>query len=183
MAGKQGSICIALTDIGRYLLGLADDFDYGPDHDGQGAVVVQPNFDVVFLAPSPLAEATIGRFAERRAKGVGTLLRIAKKAILAAAVSGMTADQVLETLRRLSSKPIPANVAREIHGWFNQCRRIMVRPAVLIRCPDHETATRVIGVLGDRVVPISETVLELRGPDAKSEVLRKLQSQGIFVDR
>jgi len=183
IAGERGSICVVLTDVGRYLLGLADDFDYGPEHDGQGAVVVQPNFDVVFLAPSPLAEAAIGRFAERHAKGGGTLLRITKKAILAAASSGMTADQVLETLRRLSSKPIPANVTREIQGWFDQCRRIMVRPAVLIRCPDHETATRVIGVLGDRVLPISETVLELRAPGAKSEVLRKLQSQEIFVDR
>lgn len=183
IAGERGSICVALTDVGRYLLGLADDFDYGPEHDGQGAVVVQPNFDVVFLAPSPLAEATIGRFAERHAKGVGTLLRLTKKAILAAAAGGMTADQVLETLRRLSSKPIPANVTREIQGWFDQCRRITVRPAVLIRCPDHETATRVIGVLGNRVVSISETVLELRDAGAKSEALRKLQSQGIFVDR
>jgi hypothetical protein len=183
IAGERGSICIALTDVGRYLLGLANDFDHGPEHDGEGAVVVQPNFDVVFLAPSPLAEATIGRFAERHAKGVGTLLRITKKAILAAAAGGMTADQVLQTLRRLSSKPIPANVTREIQGWFDQCRRIIVRPAVLIRCPDHETATRVIGVLGNRVVPISETVLELRVLGSKSEVVRKLQSQGIFVDR
>ena len=132
-------VYIAIASPGRYLLGSADDFDYGHDHDAQGQIVVQPNFEIVFLAPSPLAEASLARFAQRKSRGVGSLFSITKKSILVAAGSGMTAAQVLETLANLSAKPMPANVAREIAGWFDRCRRINVRSAFLIHCPDADT--------------------------------------------
>ena len=164
------------------MLGLAEDFDYGHDDDAQGHLVVQPNFDVVFLSPSPLAEATLARFAERKGRGVGTLFAITKKSILSAAGSGMTAAQVLDGLERLSAKPIPANVAREIAGWFDQCRRITVRSAVLIHCPDADTAARVVGASGKQAVPLTDTVVELSDARAKNELLRKLHGLGIFVE-
>jgi hypothetical protein len=72
----------------------------------------RPCVKVGFLAPSPLSEAALARFAERKARGVGALFTITKKSILAAAGSGMKAPQVLETLQRVSAKPVPANVAR-----------------------------------------------------------------------
>lgn len=180
--GERGEPCIALTTPGRYLLQLAEDFNYGHEHDGQGQVVVQPNFDVVFLAPAPLVEAAIARFAERKRRGHGTLFIITKKSILAAAGSGMTIEQVLETLQHASVKPIPANVAREITGWFEQCRRISVRSAILIACPDAETAGRVVAASGNRAVLLTETVVELADARAKTELLRKLHGMGVFVD-
>jgi hypothetical protein len=180
--GSKG-VCFALTDAGRYLLGMAEDFDYGHESEAQGQVVVQPNFEVVFLAPSPLAEAALARFAERKGRGVGALFTITKKSILAAAGSGMKAAQVLETLQRLSAKPVPANVAREIAGWFKQCRRIQVRSTVLIQCPDADTAARVVGASGKRATTLTDTVVELPDARAKTELLRKLHGLGIFTDR
>jgi hypothetical protein len=173
--------CFSLTDIGRYFLGIGKDFDYGQGQEGQGHVVVQPNFDIVFLSPSPLAEATISRFAERKARGHGTLFVITKKSILAAAGSGITVSQVLDTLKNASSKPIPANVEREIAGWFDQCRRIQVRSSILIHCPDAETAGRVLAAGGKKTVAITETVVELLEAKAKAEILRKLQGSGVFI--
>ena len=175
-------VSIALASPGRYLLGGANDFDYGHDHDGQGQIVVQPNFEIVFLAPSPLAEASLARFAQRKSRGVGALFSITKKSILAAAGSGMTAAQVLETLTRLSAKPIPANVAREIAGWFDQCRRISVHSAVLIHCPDADTAARVVAAGGKKAVLLTDTVVELTDSRAKTELLRKLHGLGIFTE-
>ncbi len=180
--GSQG-VCFALTGAGRYLLGLAEDFDYGHEPEVQGQVVVQPNFEVVFLAPSPLAEAALARFAERKGRGVGALFTITKKSILAAAGSAMKAPQVLEALQRLSAKPIPANVAREIAGWFAQCRRIQVRSAVLIHCPDANTAACVVAASGKRATALTDTVVELTDARAKTELLRKLHALGIFADR
>jgi hypothetical protein len=177
----RGGICFTLTPAGRYLLELAEDFDYGRDHDAQGQLVVQPNFDIVFLAPSPLAEAALARFAERKGRGVGALFAITKKSIFSAAGSGMTASQVLDGLERLSTKPIPANVAREIAGWFDQCRRITVRSAVLIHCPDAETAARVVAASGKQAVALTDTVVELADARAKNELLRKLHGLGIFT--
>ncbi len=176
----RDATCFTLTAAGRYLLGLAEDFDYGHDHDAQRALVVQPNFEIVFLSPSPLAEATLARFAERKGCGIGALFGITKKSILAAAGSGMTAAQVLDSLERLSAKPIPANVAREIAGWFDQCRSIAVRSAVLIHCPDADTAARVVAVGGKQATALTDTVVELADTKAKTAVLRKLRGLGIF---
>ncbi len=172
--------CFTLTAVGRYLLGLAEDFNYGHDHEAQRALVVQPNFEVVFLAPSPLAEATLARFAERKGRGIGALFGITKKSILAAAGSGMTVAQVLDSLERLSAKPIPANVAREIAGWFDQCRSIAVRSAVLIHCPDADTAARVVAAGGKQATALTDTVVELADTKAKTALLRKLHGLGIF---
>ncbi|MCC6124197.1 MAG: helicase-associated domain-containing protein [Pirellulales bacterium] len=181
VAGKSGEPCFSLTDIGRYLLGIGKDFDYGQGQADQGQVVVQPNFDIVFLAPSPLAEATIARFAERKTRGQGTMFAITKKSIITAAGGGMTAAQVLDTLKNVSCKPIPANVTREVTGWFNQCRKIQVRPSILIHCPDAETAARVLAAGGKKTVALTDTVVELMEAKAKTEILRKLQGSGVFV--
>ena len=176
-------VYVSLTGPGRYLLGLTTDFDYGHDHDSQDKIIVQPNFDVVFLAPSPLAEASLARFAERKSRGVGSLFRITKKSIFAASGSGATADQAIETLSRLSAKPVPANVVREIAGWFDQCRRVRLQPAILIHCPDADTAARVAATGGKKAALLTETVVELTDVRAKTELLRKLQSLGIFLEK
>ncbi|MEI7673817.1 MAG: helicase-associated domain-containing protein, partial [Deltaproteobacteria bacterium] len=122
MYGPNHSICFSLTEIGRYFLGFVEDFDFGAAEEGN--VIVQPNFDVVFLAPSPLIEAEIAPFAERRGAKMGLLFQITKSSIFKAAALGLTSTRVLETLNRVSSKEIPANVVREIEGWYGQCRRV-----------------------------------------------------------
>lgn len=178
----DGTPGVALTGIGRYLLGLADDFDYGDAREAEANVVVQPNFDIVFLAPAPMAEAAIGRFAERKGRGgVGVLFVLTKRSALAAAGAGLTAGQAIETLRSLSRSGLPANVEREIEGWFAQCRRVAFRPAVLIECPDPETAARVLAAGGKLVAPVSDTVVELREPKQRTALLRKLAAAGVFV--
>jgi hypothetical protein len=171
--------CFALTDIGLYLLGLADDFEVAADRPAE--VVVQPNFDVVFLSPSITTEAAIARFAERRGTGVGTLFRITKRAVLGAAATGLTAEQALATLRQAAAKGVPDNVAREITGWFGQTRRITVRPAVLVHCPDVEAARRVLAAGGKSVTPLTDTVVELMEPKGKAALLRKLREVGVFL--
>jgi hypothetical protein len=137
--------------------------------------------DVVFLAPEPRAEAEIGRFAERRGQHMGTLFRITKRSIIAGAAAGITAEQTFETLRECCSGELPPNVQQEISGWFAQCRRASLRPAVLIHCPDAETAARVQAVAGTAVTPMTETILKLHDASAQAALLRKLREAGTFV--
>ena len=143
--------------------------------------MVQPNFDVVFLAPSPATEVVISRFAERRGRRVGVLFQITKQSTLIAASAGLAAEQVIESLRQVCANELPANVEREIRGWFALCRRIEMRPAIVIRCPDEDTAARVRSVGKGKVRSISETVLELSEPKQKTQFVRKLRGMGIFV--
>ena len=174
-----GSLCVGLSDTGRYLLGLADDFEL--QEAAGGEVIVQPNFEVVFLGPRPLAEVEMARFAERCGSQVGLLFKITKKSVLKAAASGMTAESVFETMGRQCSKEIPNNVKREIAGWFGGCRRIMLRSAVLIRCPDAETAARVRAASGGQIDRVTDTILELRDRNRRPELVRKLKGMGIFA--
>jgi hypothetical protein len=165
------------------LLGLEDTFEFRnlPEAPA-GAVVVQPNFEVVFTAPLPAAEAAIARFAERVGQRLGVLFRITRASVLTAAAAGVTADQAIDALKAVSSRNLPANVVREITGWFDEVRRVSLAPALLLRCPDAHTAARVLAAGGKAVRPVSDTVLELVDSSARTRVLKKLRAAGIFID-
>ncbi|HVO39541.1 MAG TPA: helicase-associated domain-containing protein, partial [Spirochaetia bacterium] len=115
----EGAACFRLTPVGRRMLGLPNegvDGDGVPE-DGQG-VIVQPNFEVVFFAPSPAAEAELGRFSERVGREVGVLFRLTKQSIRKAAAAGLREEHVLEPLARLARGGLPPNVEHEIRGWL-----------------------------------------------------------------
>jgi hypothetical protein len=177
----RGEICFAITEIGWYLFDGADDFDYG--HDAQAEVVVQPNFEIVFLAPAPKVEAQLARFAERKGAGPGMIFQLTRASVLAAAEAGLTAEQVLETLRQASAHDLPGNIERQVRDWVATVRRVTVHSTVLIRCPDKETAARVRAAGGANLRPLTDTVLEMVDGTSKARqaLLRKLRKDGVFL--
>jgi len=177
---KDGKLAFAMMEPGRYLLDAATDFQIASDEQSQ--VVVQPNFDIVFLAPSPQAEAVIGRFAERIGKRLGNVFQITKKSIIKAAATGLTLEQVTEDLQKFSIKEIPGNVQFEINEWFHSCRNISMRTAVIIHCPDAATAGRVRAAGGSKIKPLTDMVLELSDPTERTPLVRKLKESGIFLE-
>jgi len=178
---KDGRVCFSMRNIGRYLLGQADDFEYG--HAEKGAIIVQPNFEVVFLSPSPSTELEIGRFAEKTGSGerVGVLFKITRKSIIKAASAGLTYQYVIEKLKPVSQKDIPGNVDHEIREWFQQCRQVSMRTSLLIHCPDPETAARVLAVGGRNAGKLTDTVVELKDISGQKTLVRKLRASGIFI--
>jgi hypothetical protein len=178
---EDGAVAVGLTDAGRYLLGAADDFELAPEAGG-GEVVVQPDFEIVFLAPAPRAEAELGRIAERTGSGVGALFRLTRASVLRAAEQGMTAAQLVKTLESVSRGGLPANVERQIKDWMKAVRTIRIAPAVLVDCPDAETAGRVASIGGAHVTAITSTLLRLSA-DAKTRaaLVKRLREKGIFV--
>ncbi|HEX6369187.1 MAG TPA: helicase-associated domain-containing protein [Longimicrobium sp.] len=178
---EDGTVALGLTDAGRYLLGAADDFELAPEAGG-GEVVVQPDFEVVFLAPAPRAEAELGRIAERTGSGVGALFRLTRASVLRAAEQGVTAAQVLGILEGVSRGGVPENVARQVRDWMKAVRTIRIAPAVLVDCPDAETAGRVTSIGGAHVTAITPTLLRLSA-DAKTRaaLVKRLREKGIFV--
>lgn len=177
----DGTVAFALTDAGRYLLGAVDDFELAPEPGG-GEVVVQPDFAIVFLAAAARAEAELARIAERTGSGVGALFRLTRASVLRAAEQGMTAAQLLETLESVSRSGVPANVARQVTDWMKAVRSIRIAPAVLVDCPDAETAGRVRALGGATVTAVTPTLLRLDA-DAKTRaaLVKRLREKGIFV--
>ncbi|HEY9594459.1 MAG TPA: helicase-associated domain-containing protein, partial [Spirochaetia bacterium] len=113
----EGRPAFRMTDTGRLLLGLPRDGLPDPE-ETPAELIVQPNYEVVFLSPSPGAEAELGRFCERVGREVGVLFRITRQSIERATRAGMTADSVIATLSQGSKSPLPVNVAQEIRGWM-----------------------------------------------------------------
>jgi hypothetical protein len=185
---REGGLTIELNALGRYVLGLADDFtldtvdSLDAAHPVKAPVRVQPDFEVVFVAASPSHEAAISRFAERRGAGVGVLFRITRESILQAAQARLGADEVLAVLARASATPVPANVEHEIRAWFASCRRLRIEPVHLVRCPDARTAARVLAAAGaGKLEALSETVLVLADPAHKAAVTRACRKVGLFL--
>lgn len=175
----ERAMCLRMTRLGKYLLGAEEEFQWAGE---QGSlVIVQPNFEVVFLGPSPLAEAEISRFAERKGKQMGVMFTITKKSVFNGAAAGLTGKIILETLQRVCGKEIPANVSREVEGWARQIRRVEMWPATLVRCPDAETAMRIKAAVPGDFTKISDTVLELNGRVKPQEMARRLRAMGIFL--
>lgn len=178
----DGRICFQLTEIGRYLLGAVDSFQYG--HETDAEVIVQPNFEIVFLAPAPRLEAQIGRFAERVGPPPGVVFRLTREPILAAAEAGVSRADIVETLKAGSARDLPRNVERQIADWFGAIRHVSIQRTLLIRCPDAETAAKVRAAVGKDAHAITDTILEIPELDAatKKVLLKKLRNAGIFVE-
>ena len=179
----QGSaICFKLTAVGRYLLGAADSFEYGSD--AVADIVIQPNFDVVFLGAAPGIEAELARFSERVGVAPGRVFRITRASVLAAAESGAAAGDVIGALARASSKPVPKNVQHEIAGWMGAVRRATFRRVAVLECADADVAARIVALLGAAVRQIAPTVFEVSGATSAGRLamMRKLRAGGVFVD-
>ena len=82
---------------------------------------------------------------------------------------------------RHSAVEVPRNVEREIRGWMAQCRSAAVRPALLIHCPDAETASRVLAADRNRLTKLTDTVVELTDPSYRSKLAKKLREMGVFI--
>ncbi len=177
---RDGDLCFGLTDVGRYFLEATNEFDPGRPDESQ--VLVQPNFEITFLTPNPLAEADISRFSERIGKSPGIVFRITQDSIIAAAGSGLDSEQIIRSLSDASTQPIPANVATEIENWIARCRNVKLREAVVIECPDAETARRALSIGRRKVQLLNETTVEIVDPRAAPGLIKRWRKAGIFPD-
>lgn len=177
----EGLFTIELTEIGRWLLRLTDELEYSAGAREERPVRVQPDFEVVFLAPSPALEASIVRFAERLGTGVGTLFKITAASIHAAANAGLSLEETLSALRDACATALPRNVEHEIRVWFEESCRLPLEPALVVRCPDEEIAARLRSAAGRRADFIPPTTLVI-DPNKRNEVVRLCKKAGIFLE-
>ena len=182
----DGQLGFRLTSVGRYLLGETEQFELdAPDETGD--VLVQPNFELVFLAPSLDAQLRARAVAEatpalQGPESIGTLFVLSRESVQRAVSAGQGAEQVLASLRELSKHPLPDNVERQVAAWAAEVRWIELRPAVVVECGDAETAARVLAAAGKGGRELSATTVELlAGTRLTAAQRKKLMAAGIFV--
>ncbi len=180
--GRAGqALCFAITEVGRYILGLADSFSLDQVHPAQ--VVVQPNFEIVFLSASPHSAALLAPVALRRGtEQIGTIFEITRASILDAAASGMEAQEILRLLEDASTHDLPTNVRQQIETWCAQLCRVHQRVLTIIECPDRQSARRVLEVLGRAARPLTDTIIELKREALTQSQRNKLAESGISME-
>ncbi len=178
-SGQKFFLCLKVTKWGRFILGLEKELVIRPKNDID--IIVQPNFEVVFLGASSEAEIQLSPIAERLGRGTGTLFRLNKASVQKAASTGMDDAAILSILTGIASKPVPKNVIQQVCHWVRQAVLLQWRPALVITCPDHECALQVVGVVGKSAQLLSKTTVELKGGKPTAAVVKKLQKAGLFL--
>ncbi len=151
---------------------------------GDTQVVVQPDFSVMVIGVdrSPLAELL--PFCERESGHAGAaVLRITRSSVVRASIAGLTGDEILNRLQRISRVPLPGNVIHEVREWSGWPRAVSSEPALLIRCPDTVAADRVVAALGRKALKLNETTVAVSSPILDESERRKLIEQGVYLCR
>jgi hypothetical protein len=171
-----------VTDIGAWLLGLAD----APDIPAaEGRVVVQPNFRIFAFDPiSDHVLANLDQFAERISAERAIEYKLTRESVYAAQQIGWTARRVAEYLDKTSDTPLPQNVARTLEEWEALHRRIVIhRRTALAQAATPQVMNRLLAdetlaaYLGRRLTP---TVALIKpGEDAVPQLMGRLQKLGL----
>jgi len=124
--GFSGDRLVAyrLTSAGEWALGLDSTLTIP---EGEGKVIVQPNFEVIALDPiSDLTLAKLDEFAERVSAERAITYRLSRKSVYRAQRNGWSARRIIATLNQMSDTQLPQNVQRTLEEWQEIHERIKV---------------------------------------------------------
>ncbi|HXZ03385.1 MAG TPA: helicase-associated domain-containing protein, partial [Ktedonobacteraceae bacterium] len=146
-----------------------------------GRVVVQPNFEVIALAP--VAEALLldlDRFAERIQLEHIAQYRLTRASVTHAIQSGLQAETIQHILEQAVGGSIPQNVQYSLIEWERQARRIELwRGVTLLEVDDAELLDRLFAnietrnLFGRRLAPLLVEVLSDQLPVVQELLWRK----------
>ena len=84
-------------------------------------------------------------------------------------------------LQRHASNEVPANVLREVRDWSQWVRQVTSSTLTVLRCPDRDTADRVMGALKRQAERINDTLVAIDQKKLTATERNKLRSHGIII--
>ncbi|HLI05167.1 MAG TPA: helicase-associated domain-containing protein [Ktedonobacteraceae bacterium] len=98
-----------------------------------GRLIVQPNFDLMAMAPvSEALLVRLDRFAERLRLEHVAYYRITKQSVTRAVQMGLHAEEIQRVLEAAAGDSIPQNVRYSLVEWERQARRIELWPRAVL---------------------------------------------------
>ncbi len=98
-----------------------------------GRLIVQPNFDLMAMAPvSEALLMQLDRFAERLRLEHVAYYRLTKQSVTRAIQTGLRAEEIQQMLETAAGGSIPQNVQYSLVEWERQARRIELWPRVAL---------------------------------------------------
>jgi hypothetical protein len=147
-------------------------------------VVVQPDFSVIVIGLNPATAADLAPFCERasqRGSPGALVLRITRESVVKAVSHGLEPAEIVDRLRRHASNEVPANVLREVREWSAWVRQVTSSTLAVLRCPDRDTADRVMGALKRQAERVNDTLVAIDQKTLTAAERSKLRSHGIIV--
>jgi hypothetical protein len=169
-----GRTVVLPTPIGDWLFGRAEEWKLPEIR--KGVAVVGADFTVSLLEKSPEAEAELAGFAEAD----GTVYRITRESVQAAAHAGRAAASMLETLEGISKHALPANVAHEIREWARAKKTVRIEDTLLIEGDDPVVLAEIRGAFPKDFAPVGTAALRYLGKGNRESVMRRLAKKGFF---
>jgi hypothetical protein len=158
--------------------------DLAPAATAAARVVVQPDFSVIVIGLNPAPAAELAPFCERTARGGGQgamVLKITRASVVKAVGQGLKPAEIVARLQRHASNEVPANVLREVRDWSQWVRQVTSSTLTVLRCPDRDTADRVMGALKRQAERINDTLVAVDQKRLTATERAKLRSHGVII--
>ena len=110
------------------------------------------------------------------------IFKITRESVVKAVSHGLKPAEIADRLRRHASNEVPANVLREVQDWSNWVRRVTPSTMTVLRCPDRDTADRVMSALQTQAERVNDTLVAVDQKKLTSTERNKLLAQGIIVE-
>jgi Helicase conserved C-terminal domain len=181
-----GKICIAREPrLDAYFGRQVARADLDPTSKLEAKVVVQPDFSVIVIGLNPAPAADLAPFCERTTRGGSAgamVLKITRESVVKAVSHGLKPAEIVARLQRHASNEVPANVLREVQDWSNWVRRVTASTLTVVRCPDQDTADRVVAALKRQAQRVNDTLVAIDQKKLTSTERNKLRDHGIIVE-
>ncbi len=149
------------------------------------ALLVQPNFDVMVLAPlhhMPLLRQ-IDRFASQTSTGDVAMFRISKESVLRGLRSGLSGSAILQILNDNSRVPVAQNIAASIGAWAQEFERLVLyMETTVLELPTAEMLERLLALAASESLlfrRLGPTFAQVAGDLTRlDEVMQQLYREG-----
>jgi tetratricopeptide (TPR) repeat protein len=180
---------LQVTAIGREALtSPLNGFPTGGLTSAEGSsrpLIVQPNFEVLFLAPDHLqALYRVLPFVEIQQIERVSRTRLTQAALHDGMANGWTVEQVLAALTELSQKDLPQNITYELTSWANKHKAAQLSQVVLIEVSGESVAEAVCHLENARelgIRRIGPCLLAVPDPASLLKIRAVLLAEGIAV--
>jgi hypothetical protein len=182
---QDGRLCLARTALLDGYLGrkmtLPAHATAAPE---SSRVVVQPDFSVMVIGLNPAPAAELAPFCERTTRGgaAGALVfKLTRESVVKAVANGFAPAEIVARLKRLASNEVPANVLRQVEAWADWVRSVSLETVVVVRCPDSDTADRVLAIIKRGAERVGDTRVALDARRLAPSERNKLRDHGILL--
>lgn len=182
-ADGQGNLGVSLTPIGRYLVGLSDNWEM-PVEKFRRIAMVGADFSIVLLEDSPVLALELSAFALREGEGAapGTVFRLTRGSVQAGVHRGLSGEGMLGLLQACAKKGIPANVAHEIKDWASSKRSVTLSESILVEAEDPILLAEILSRFPKDFVRVAPGTLKYLGGGKRAALEKRLAKRGFFTD-